>query len=112
MPSSVTRPASTTRSGTTRMPAPASSSADRQAVESVTTATTALISATILLGQTRDSARPAVQGRRGLAGYRLGAAPDAKRLEPVGPGEGTFVVGIPRHDVGIPAADHGAPVGC
>src|SRR5260221_687867 len=39
------------------------------------------------------------------------APPPAERLEPVSPGEGAFVIGVPGHDVRVPAADHRSPVG-
>src|ERR1700761_9437727 len=40
----------------------------------------------------------------------LAAAPDAVRLEAVGPGERALMVGVPLHDVGVAAAGHGAAV--
>src|SRR5271157_6214563 len=48
----------------------------------------------------------------GLAGRDwLAAEPDAAGGQPVGPDEGTLVVGVPQDHVGEPAADHGAAVG-
>src|SRR5579859_8008564 len=47
----------------------------------------------------------------GLGEDGLAAAPHLQRAQPIRPGERALVVGVPGHDVGVPARGHGAQFG-